>query len=63
MEQLQWKKDAENGLLENTSAVYSYPQIFSIGLMEKMARERDYKVLVGEYYYRDTERGVAMAVD
>ena len=28
-----------------------------------MIRERNYKVLVGEDYYRDTERGVSMAVD
>ncbi|MBS7619204.1 dihydrolipoyl dehydrogenase [Candidatus Bathyarchaeota archaeon] len=44
-------------------AVYSYPQIASVGLTEKKAKERGYKFLVGEYYYKDTARGAAMAVE
>ncbi len=41
-------------------AVFSYPQIASVGLTEAQARERGYKVLVGKEYYRDTAKGAAM---
>lgn len=44
-------------------AVYGYPQVASVGLTEKTAKDRGYNVLVGQYYYEDTARGAAMAVE
>ena len=40
-------------------AVYSYPQVASVGLSEKAAR-KDHQVLVGKAYYRDIAKGEAM---
>jgi dihydrolipoamide dehydrogenase len=40
-------------------AVYSHPQIASVGLTEENARE-DYHILVGRAKYSDTAKGEAM---
>jgi mycothione reductase len=41
-------------------AIFSHPQVASVGLKEEDAR-RGYKVLVGIAYYKDTAMGAAMA--
>jgi len=40
-------------------AVFTYPQIASVGLKEAEAKQR-YKILVGKAFYRDTAMGAAM---
>jgi len=41
-------------------AVYTWPQVASVGLTEAGAAERGIDVLVGEYNYIDTAKGAAM---
>ncbi len=41
-------------------AVYTWPQVASVGLTEADAAERGHDVLVGEYNYIDTAKGAAM---
>jgi len=41
-------------------AVYSHPQIASVGLTEKEAKDRGFNVLVGQPAYFDTAKGEAM---
>jgi mycothione reductase len=41
-------------------AVFTHPQVASVGLGEEEARRRGYKILVGRAYYRDTAMGAAM---
>ena len=42
-------------------AVFSWPQVASVGLTEAEVRERGLKYFVGEYNYIDTAKGAAMA--
>ena len=42
-------------------AVFSWPQVASVGLTEAEARERGYEFYIGEYNYIDTAKGAAMA--
>jgi dihydrolipoamide dehydrogenase len=44
-------------------AVFSWPQVASVGLTEEEARLRGLNYYVGEYNYRDTAKGAAMAED
>jgi len=44
-------------------AVYSWPQVASVGLVEKQVRERKLDYYVGEYKYIDTAKGAAMVVE
>jgi len=41
-------------------AVFTHPQIASVGLKEAEAKQKGYKILVGKAYYKDTALGVAM---
>jgi mycothione reductase len=41
-------------------AVFTYPQIASVGLKEQQAKDMKYRVLVGTAFYRDTAMGSAM---
>jgi mycothione reductase len=41
-------------------AVFSYPQVASVGLTEEEAKQRKYKILVGKSLYRDTAMGAAL---
>ena len=41
-------------------AVFTHPQIASVGLTEKQATTRGHKILVGKEHYRDTALGMAM---
>lgn len=41
-------------------AVYSHPQIASVGSTEEQAREKGKDILIGRYYYRDTAKGAAI---
>jgi mycothione reductase len=41
-------------------AVFTHPQIASVGLTEAQAAEQGYKVLVGKEHYKDTALGMAM---
>jgi len=41
-------------------AVYTWPQVASVGLTEADAVERGHDILVGEYNYIDTAKGAAM---
>jgi len=41
-------------------AVFTHPQIASVGLKEAEARQQGYKILVGTALYRDTAMGAAM---
>ena len=41
-------------------AVFSHPQIASVGMTEQQALERGYDILVGRHDYRDTAKGAAM---
>ncbi len=43
-------------------AVFTYPEVASIGLTEEQAR-KDYRVLVGRARYSDTVKGTAMGVE
>lgn len=42
-------------------AVYSWPQVASVGLTEGQALQRGLNILVGSYRYADTAKGMAMA--
>ena len=42
-------------------AVFSWPQVASVGLTEAEARHRGYDFYIGEYNYIDTAKGAAMA--
>ncbi|MCW3991678.1 MAG: dihydrolipoyl dehydrogenase [Candidatus Bathyarchaeota archaeon] len=42
-------------------AVFSWPQVGSVGLTEQEALGRGYDILVGVYNYADTAKGIAMA--
>lgn len=42
-------------------AVFTHPQIASVGLTERQARENGYQILVGRQNYADTAKGAAMA--
>ena len=42
-------------------AVFTHPQIASVGLTERQARENGYDILVGRHSYADTAKGAAMA--
>jgi dihydrolipoamide dehydrogenase len=42
-------------------AVFTHPQIASIGLKEAEAMQQGQKILVGRAYYKDTAQGAAMA--
>ncbi len=41
-------------------AVYSWPQVASVGLTETQASARGFNILIGEYNYIDTAKGAAM---
>jgi len=41
-------------------AVFTHPQIASVGLTESESRRQGYKILVGKAFYRDTAIGAAM---
>ena len=41
-------------------AVFSHPQVASVGLKEQEALEQNQKILVGKAYYKDTAQGAAM---
>lgn len=41
-------------------AVFTHPQIASVGLKESEARRQGFKILVGKAFYKDTAQGVAM---
>jgi dihydrolipoamide dehydrogenase len=41
-------------------AVFSHPQIASVGFTESEARRQGYKILVGRAFYKDTAMGAAM---
>lgn len=41
-------------------AVYSHPQIGSVGMTEKQARDSGYDIMVGTWDYSDTAKGSAM---
>jgi dihydrolipoamide dehydrogenase len=41
-------------------AVFTHPQIASVGLTEEEAKRQKYKVLVGVAFYKDTAMGAAM---
>lgn len=43
-------------------AVFTHPQIASVGLTESEARRQGYKILVGTAFYRDTAIGAAMGL-
>ncbi|MCW3979761.1 MAG: FAD-dependent oxidoreductase, partial [Candidatus Bathyarchaeota archaeon] len=44
-------------------AVFSHPQVASVGMTEQEAREKGHSILVGSYEYRDTAKGAAMGVE
>ena len=44
-------------------AVYSWPQVASVGMTEEEANSRGKELLVGEYNYIDTAKGAAMDED
>jgi dihydrolipoamide dehydrogenase len=41
-------------------AVFTHPQIASVGLKEAEAKQKGYKILVGKAFYKDTALGAAM---
>ena len=41
-------------------AVFSHPQVASVGFTESEARRQGYKILVGKAFYKDTAMGAAM---
>jgi dihydrolipoamide dehydrogenase len=41
-------------------AVFTHPQVASVGLKEAEAKQQGYKILVGKAFYRDTAMGGAM---
>jgi dihydrolipoamide dehydrogenase len=41
-------------------AVFTHPQVASVGLKEAEAKQKGYKILVGKAFYRDTAQGAAM---
>jgi mycothione reductase len=41
-------------------AVFTHPQIASVGLKEAEAKRQGYKILVGKAFYKDTAMGLAM---
>lgn len=41
-------------------AVFTWPQVASVGLTEREAKKRDKSILIGEYNYIDTAKGAAM---
>ncbi len=41
-------------------AVFTYPQVASVGLKEAEAKQQGHKILVGKAFYRDTAMGGAM---
>ena len=41
-------------------AVFTYPQIASVGLKSEEAKQQNYKILVGKALYKDTAMGAAM---
>jgi len=41
-------------------AVFTHPQVASVGLKEEEAKQRGYKILVGKAFYKDTAQGAAM---
>jgi len=42
-------------------AVFTNPQVASVGMKQAEAKRAGYKVLVGKAYYKDTAQGAAMA--
>jgi len=42
-------------------AAFSWPQVAAVGITEAQVKERGIKYLIGEYNYRDTAKGAAMA--
>jgi len=41
-------------------AIFTHPQVASVGLKEAEAKERKYRILVGRAEYKDTAMGAAM---
>lgn len=41
-------------------AVFTHPQVASVGLKEEEAKQKKYKILVGRAHYRDTAMGAAL---
>jgi mycothione reductase len=41
-------------------AVFTHPQVASVGLKQEEAKEQHYKVLIGKAFYKDTAMGAAM---
>jgi dihydrolipoamide dehydrogenase len=41
-------------------AVFSHPQVASVGLKETEAKQKGYKIMVGKAFYKDTALGAAM---
>jgi len=44
-------------------AVFTHPQVASVGMTEAEAREKGHELLVGHYDYRDTAKGAAMEIE
>ena len=44
-------------------AVFSNPQIASVGMTEEEARDKGHDILLGHYEYRNTAKGMAMGVE
>ncbi len=41
-------------------AVFTHPQVASVGLKEAEAKQQGYKILIGKAFYKDTAMGLAM---
>ena len=41
-------------------AIFTHPQVASVGLKEEQSKQQNYNILVGRAYYRDTAMGAAM---
>jgi len=41
-------------------AVFTHPQVASVGLKEAEAKQKGYKILIGKAFYKDTAQGLAM---
>jgi mycothione reductase len=52
--------NAQMNYLAAPHAIFSHPQVASVGLKEAEAKEQKYKILVGRAEYKDTAMGAAM---
>lgn len=44
-------------------AVFTHPQVASVGMTEQKALDNGHEILIGTYNYRDTAKGAAMGVE